>query len=150
MIIPSTGPGWHYSETEVHSIEDLPGHDQLFGFCYKITNIKTGAFYIGKKQFWNRRRKKLTIKERKDSRKKFKEVVNESDWLGYWGSNEDLRKDLALLGPVYFKREILALARTPKYLSYLEARYQFCLDVLSVDTYNKNILGRFFSRDLEG
>lgn len=151
MMQPATqGSKWCYAYTVVHAIEDLPDHDTIFGFCYKITNLKTGAFYIGKKQFYNRRRKKLTLKEKKTSRKKFKEVVKESDWMEYWGSNEDLQRDVAELGPEFFTREILALARSAKYLSYLEAKYQFLYDVLSVPTYNKNILGRFFARDVEG
>jgi hypothetical protein len=140
---------WHFRDTAVHSLEALPNHQNLFGFCYKITNLKTGSFYIGKKQFWNTRRKKLTLKEKKTSRKKYKEVIKESDWKDYWGSNEDLQKDVFMLGPSFFKREILDLAHTPKYLSYLEAQYQFHYNVLSVSSYNKNILGRFFPRDLE-
>lgn len=149
MIVSATGAStWHYAYTPVQAIEELPDYDKLFGFCYKITNLKTGAFYIGKKQFHNRRRKKLTLKEKKTSRKHYKQVVKESDWKDYWGSNEDLQKDVAELGPAYFKREILALAHSPKYLSYLEAKYQFYYDVLAVPTYNKNILGKFFPRDI--
>jgi hypothetical protein len=150
MILSTTIENkWHYGYSRIHALEDLPDHQSLFGFCYKITNLKTGNFYIGKKQFWNSRRKKLTLKEKKTSRKKYKVVIKESDWKDYWGSNENLQKDVASLGPSFFKREILALANTPKCLSYLEAKYQFFYDVLTVPSYNKNILGRFFTHDLE-
>lgn len=135
----------------VQKLEDLPDHASLFGFCYRITNLVTGSFYIGKKQFYFSRKKKLTKKETAaDKRRKDYKIVNsESNWMNYWGSSEELERDVKALGPACFKREILALARTKKYLSYLEIKYQFDHDVLSSGAYNKNILGRFYPRDIE-
>lgn len=142
---------WLYCNKPVQSIEDLPDHSSLFGFCYRITNLVTGSFYIGKKQFHFSRKKKLTKKETlADKRRKDYKIVNsESNWLHYWGSNEELQSDVKALGPAYFTREIIALARSKKYLSYLEIKHQFEHDVLAGATYNKNILGRFFPRDIE-
>ena len=34
-----------------------------FGFIYKITNLETGKFYIGKKAFIHNKKKNLTKKE---------------------------------------------------------------------------------------
>jgi len=142
---------WHYNQLIIRRIEDLSDHATLFGFCYKITNLKTGRIYIGKKQFYTKRRKKLCKKERyADKRKKqYKIEVKESDWINYWGSNKELMDDIKQFGFSDFKREILSLAWSKKYLGYLEIKYQFHYDVLTGKTYNKNILGRFFSRDIE-
>ena len=34
-----------------------------YGFIYKITNLETGKYYIGKKAFFHNKKKKLTKKE---------------------------------------------------------------------------------------
>jgi hypothetical protein len=142
---------WFYQHSAVRCLQDLPDHENLFGFCYKITNVRTGSIYIGKKQFYTIRKKKLGKKERTADkrRKQYKVEVKESNWMDYWGSNKELQQDIEQWGTADFKREILALARTQKYLSYLEIKYQFAFDVLQQNTYNKNILGRFYSRDIE-
>lgn len=142
---------WYYNGTVIRCADDLPGHRELMGFCYKITNLKTGAIYIGKKHFFSSLRKKLGKKEVSTDRRKktYRVVVKESDWMNYWGSNLELKEDIRQQGIALFKREILALARSKKYLGYLEAKYQFQYDVLSGKTYNRNILGRFFSTDIE-
>ena len=142
---------WLYYGKPVQSIEDLPDYIQLFGFCYKITNLKTSAIYIGKKNFFSSRKKKLSKKELStDKRKKtYKIVTAESDWRTYWGSNKQLQEDVQQLGEHSFSREILELAKTKKFLTYLELKYQFIFNVLGQTSYNGNILGRFYSRDLE-
>jgi hypothetical protein len=142
---------WYYQGFPIQQLEDLPDHPSLFGFCYRITNLATGGFYIGKKQFHSSRKKKLTKKETvaDKRRKSYKIVSSESDWMNYWGSNEELRSDVKQLGSNCFRREIIALARSKKYLSYLEIKHQFEHDVLAAAAYNKNILGRFFPRDIE-
>ena len=38
---------WLYEQKQVADINDIPEGTQ--GFIYKITNLKTGKFYIGKK-----------------------------------------------------------------------------------------------------
>lgn len=142
---------WHYNRLLIRRIEDLPDHTSLFGFCYKITNLKTGGIYIGKKQFWSTTKKKLTRSEQSPDqrKKKYKRVCKESNWKDYCGSNPQLKDDLAKWGPHFFTKEILAVAHSKKHLSYLEAHYQFHFDVLRQKSYNKNILGKFFAQDLE-
>ena len=124
-----------------------------YGFIYKITNLKTNKFYIGKKAFFHNKKKKLTKKELAEQtgpgRKKTKEVTYaESDWKTYWGSCKPLLEDVALIGEDKFYREILELAWNSKHLSYLEAKYQFVLGCLEKDSYNDNIQGRYFKKDL--
>lgn len=144
---------WTYAPTDkvVLQLEDLPNHDEVVGFVYKITNLKTGKFYIGKKSLHATRKTRLSKKEKTTTgtRKIFKRVVKESDWLTYHGSSADLKHDVGKLGPEFFKREILELCCTKKYLTYCELSYQIKHDVLKSNSYNGNILGRYYSRDME-
>lgn len=60
------------------------------GFVYCITHHQTGRKYIGKKVFYFSRKVKGT--ETKSKRTKV-----ESDWRDYFGSNEELLKDVSAL-----------------------------------------------------
>lgn len=142
---------WLYQQSLIHHLHDLPDHQNLFGFCYKITNLQTGQIYIGKKQLYSIQKKRLPKKNQPtDKRKKnYQTVIKQSDWINYWGSNQQLKKDVQQFGATQFQREILALARSKKYLGYLEVKYQFIYDVLNCKTYNQNILGKYYPQDLE-
>ncbi len=135
----------------ISKVEDLPNHEEIIGFVYRITNLKTGKFYIGKKSLYHERKTRLSKKEKTTtgSRKTFKRVVKESDWMTYHGSSADLKDDVARLGPENFKREILELCCTKKYLNYCELSHQVKHDVLTTNSYNGNILGRYYGRDME-
>ena len=61
-----------------------------YGFVYVITNLTNQKKYIGKKFFWSLKRKQVN--------KKKKRITVESDWKKYWGSNDELKKDISLLG----------------------------------------------------
>ena len=132
------------------SLEDFP--EDSFGFIYKITNIVTGKFYIGKKSLYHNVKKKLTKKElaeqsgpgRKATTKK---VQKESDWATYWGSNKEILEEIKSKGNLAFTREILKLVNTKKELTYWEVAFQCQYDVLLIDSYNDNILGKFFKKD---
>lgn len=136
---------------KVSSIEEIPDYQNLVGFVYKITNTLTGKFYIGKKDFYHLRKTKISKREKTTTgtRKTFKRTIKESDWLSYYGSSKDLKDDVLKFGSQNFKREILEFCCTKKYLSYCEVKHQFLNDVLSNNSYNGNILGKFFPRDLD-
>jgi hypothetical protein len=124
-----------------------------FGFIYKITNLETNKFYIGKKVFIHNKKKKLTKKEIAEQsgpgRKPTTKVVQaESDWKTYWGSSKDLLADVKLLGEDKFEKLILTTCSSKKSLTYYELFYQVHYNVLRVESYNDNILGKFFRKDL--
>jgi hypothetical protein len=124
-----------------------------FGFIYKITNLETNKFYIGKKVFIHNKKKKLTKKEIAEQsgpgRKPTTKVVQaESDWKIYWGSSKDLLADVKLLGEDKFEKLILTTCSSKKSLTYYELFYQVHYNVLKVESYNDNILGKFFRKDL--
>jgi hypothetical protein len=142
---PATG------RRRIEKLEDLPDHTQVTGFVYKITNLKTGKFYIGKKSLYAATKKKVSKTEiaKTKTRKRIIRGVKESDWKKYWGSSKDLKEDIKLLGAANFQREILELCCSKKYLAYAELAWQMKYEVLKHETYNGNILGRYYHRDME-
>lgn len=128
---------WKYPEG--FNIEDY------YGFVYKIVNKENNKFYIGKKIFHNTR-KLPPLKGQKRKRT----VIKESNWKTYWGSSKFLLEDLKNLGEDKFDKIILRLCKTKKEATYWEMHYQCVYEVLNKpsQTYNDNILGKFFSKDL--
>ena len=141
---------WILNYKAIDSIEDIPDYENVVGFIYRITNARTGKFYIGKKNLQHSRKTRITKKEKLETktRKTFKKVIKESDWLTYYGSSKELSADVAKYGEAYFTREIVQLCKSKKYLSYCEIEWQIKLDVLRADSYNGNILGRYYKKDM--
>jgi len=142
---------WRYKSKTVTDIKDLPNHEFLEGFVYKITNTLTGQIYIGKKSLYSNLKKRIGVREKAatKTRKTFHRIRKESDWQAYYGSSKDLQADIIKLGKENFKREILELCCSKKYLSFCEVAWQIKLDVLKTNSYNANVLGRWYSRDME-
>ena len=114
--------------------------NKMEGFVYIITNLTNNKKYIGKKHFWSRQ------KDRKTGRRK----TQESDWMNYFGSCDELKEDVKLLGKDNFLREILYLCPHKKSMSYYETYEQFHRNVLfSNDYYNTNIGGTFYMSESE-
>jgi hypothetical protein len=141
---------WIYKTKQISHLEDLPNYNELYGFVYRITCIFNGKFYIGKKVFKFSRKKKIPkyIKKSTKTRKIYERVVKDSDWLDYYGSSKELADDIKAFGQGNFKREIIELCCSKKQLSYAELKWQIKEDVLTNYTYNGNILGRFYPKDL--
>ena len=137
---------------EYDSVDKFP--ENCIGFVYKITNIKTGKFYIGKKSLFSNVRKKLTKKELAEysgpGRKPTKKLVtSESNWLDYWGSNKGILQEIKEEGTDSFRKEILKFCFNKKQLTYWEVHYQCVNEVLLTDkSYNDNVLAKFFRKDL--
>jgi hypothetical protein len=121
------------------SIEELP--EDCVGFVYLITNNTNGRKYIGKKlaKFAKTSYKVVKLKNGTKKRKKIRSKID-SDWLTYYGSNDELKKDVQNLGSENFTREILFICKSKAECSYIEAREQFTHKVLeSADYYNGQI-----------
>ena len=130
---------WYYNNQE---ITELP--EDCVGFVYLIVNKANGRMYIGKKlaKFSKTTYKTVTLKNGTKKKKKIKGKV-ESDWLDYYGSSNELNKDVESLGKENFSREILFFCKSKAECSYIEAREQFARKVLeSDDYYNNNIMCR--------
>lgn len=146
---------WQYKNKSIRSITDLPNNENIVGFIYKITRIDKnsnsfGKIYIGKKVFHNNNRKKISKREitQTNTRKRIKVVTKESNWSSYYGSCKELKEDIEKLGVLHFKREILELCYTKKYMSFCEIEHQIKNDVLKVNSYNGNIMSRYYRKDM--
>ena len=146
---------WLYQGEAMTSVEDFP--PSTFGFTYRITHTPSDKAYIGKKVLQFTRKAKLTKKdlavyEGQSGRKPtYKQVVKESDWKTYWGSNKELLKLLKTEPKENFKREILTCAPSKKLLTYEETKALFLYQVLErpEEYFNDNILGKFYRKDFD-
>ncbi len=122
---------WIYKNQPV---EQLP--EDCVGFVYIITNTVSGRMYVGKKlaRFKTTRYKMHTQKNGKKVRKKIRGAVA-SDWQEYYGSSDQLNRDVELLGRDRFRREILYYCRSKAECNYIEAREQFARRVLESHQY---------------
>ena len=125
----------------VFDSDDIGDH---YGFVYRITNTTTGKSYIGRKYFVQKRKPKGGKRR----------VTSESNWKQYYGSSDELKRDIKENGRDTFRREILSLHTTLGRTNYEETRQLFLNEVLtkrltdgSPAYYNSNILGRYYRKD---
>lgn len=119
---------WTHNNT---LFESIPDDCTAIGYVYLITNNTSNKKYIGKKNFYTNRTKVKTVTLKTGLKKKKNvRVKAESDWMKYYGSSEDLKKDVDLYGTENFSRQILRLCYSKGELSYYEIRYQLMEDVL--------------------
>jgi len=115
----------------------LSGEDlsDYYGFIYRITNLKNGKKYLGKKQLRFKRKRK-PLKNKKNCRRD--EV--ESDWKTYCSSSNSVLEAIALEGKGNFSFEIIKLCKNKFELSYFEAEEQFKERVLFREDYYNGII----------
>ena len=136
---------------EYDSVDKFPSN--CVGFIYKITNVKTGKFYIGRKSLYSNTKKRLTKAEKAlqtgpGRKPTSKRVIAESNWINYWGSNKTILQEIKESGTDYFRKEIIKFCFSTKELTYWEMHFQCINEVLLTDkSYNTNILGKFFPND---
>ena len=146
---------WLYNEKEITDISQFPSN--TFGFVYEVITPE-GKKYIGKKVLYHNQKKKLTKAELAEQsgrgrKKSFRIIQKESDWKKYYGSNKHLKNQITegkvTLGDL--KKQIIEIGFNKKHLTYLETKYLFQLEVLEKpdEYYNDNILGKFFTKDLD-
>ena len=114
-------------------IDELP--EDCEAFVYLITNITDNRKYVGKKLA-----KFKTTKPPLKGRKNKRRGTKESDWREYWGSSDNLLRDVEELGQNKFTREILYYCKSRGLASYLEAKEQFDRRVLATDEYYNGII----------
>jgi hypothetical protein len=143
---------WIYNGRFITELNDMP--EGTIGFIYKITNGKTGEYYIGKKNVLSTRKRKFGKKEiaiLTDKRlKTYEMITKESDWKSYRSSNKLVNEWFNDKENDQLELRILRFCSSTKSLTYYELQEQFSHDVLS-DRFalNDNLLGKFFRKDLE-
>lgn len=138
---------WLYNNEQIN---ELP--EDCVGFVYLITNLTNNRRYIGKKlaKFSRTSTKTVVLKNGTKKKKKVRSKID-SDWQEYYGSSNELNKDIETLGKENFTREILYFCKSKAECSYVEAREQFTRRVLeSTDYYNNNIMCRIHGSHILG
>lgn len=132
---------WKYKNKNIVAIPE-----DFIGFVYLITNKLDSRIYIGKKLFNSTRRSKIGVREKAatKTRKKYKINIKDSGWQDYHSSCTELQNDIKTLGKENFTFKILELCKTKAELTYKEVKTQFEFNVLETNSYNGNILSRFF------
>lgn len=75
------------------TLRDMP--EGVVGIIYRIENLTTGKYYIGRKTVASKKRKKLTAKEKGTGKKTTKIQMCESPgWKTYCGSNVTLKEEV--------------------------------------------------------
>lgn len=116
---------WKYNG----KVWDRESYPNAYGFVYLITCKVTKKKYIGCKTLHSHRRVPVKGSVRR------RRVTKESDWRTYYGSSEELKKDVETMGSDNFSREILHVCYNKAQLHYLEAKEQFDRGVLLSDDY---------------
>lgn len=127
---------WYYRDELINEIPD-----GFITFVYCITNLKNNRKYIGKKLFYFTKTSYKVVKQKNGvkKRKRIKTLV-ESDWRKYYGSSDELNKEIKSIGTQHFRRDILYLCKSKAEASYLEAKLQFEKGVLETDEYYNGII----------
>jgi hypothetical protein len=104
--------------------ENVPENlDEWFGFIYLIERLnaknKEKKYYYGCKLL-KKTIKLAPLKGKKRKRKK----ITDSDWKDYYGSSEELKKDVEKYGKENFKRTILKMVTCKWQLKFEELRIQ--------------------------
>lgn len=114
---------WIY-KNRIFTEEDIESN---LGFVYIITNLSNNRKYVGKKFFTKAASKQIKGKKKK--------IRVKSDWVSYFGSNEELKQEVKTLGEENFHREILYLCKTRAECSYRESYEIFIRDALLKEEY---------------
>jgi hypothetical protein len=130
---------WFYNNIEFTQ-KDV---ETYYGFVYLIENITTGKKYIGRKFFTKSGTQQIKGKKKK--------IRKQSDWMTYWSSSDEVKKDVQQYGKENFKRTILHLCKTRAPCSYWETYEIFTRNaLLSEEYYNSWVSCKIHRAHLKG
>lgn len=98
--------------------------EDWFGFIYRIVDTDNNKHYVGKKQFFSHRTKKVA------NRKNKKHFLVESNWKKYTGSSTNVNEAIETKGKDKFVFIIESLHSSKSSLHYAEVKLQIDDDVL--------------------
>lgn len=157
---------WIYEDKSIYKIADLPKDLQdSYGFIYELVG-SNGKRYIGQKQFFSVRskvasskqvqlkgkshfrRKKIKGGSKAGEMKYYEEVRKETDWLTYYGSSDEVKKDIK--NGVTFEKIILELVPRKGLMLYKETKAIICSGALEDNNYyNRHVMNKFYANNLE-
>jgi hypothetical protein len=125
-----TKPQWEYQGKVVESLKDMPPN--TLGIVYRIENLDTGKYYIGRRTVCGNKKRKLTVVEKKlpeNSRKTWAyELKESSGWKTYCGSNVTLKAEVA--NGANIKKYILHYCFSKAEITYRESAEIICSGAL--------------------
>lgn len=140
---------WTFNGVDITDYSQMP--ENTIGFIYKIYNLDTGKYYIGRKGVSGNKRRKLTAKEKLLPENKRKTFVIENKesagWKTYCGSNEVLKEEVK--NGANIKKEILHYCFTKSEMTYMETREILCSGALvDENSYNGWIKATIYKKYL--
>lgn len=149
IVVPERILNLDFGFGETIKFDDHMIPEKAVGFVYIMNYLADDGqmyYYIGKKNFFSKRKKKFGKKKlaaMTDKRAKKYEIVIKPDYKNYFSSNAELKK--AYKDGRLIHRTILKICFSKAELTYQETKFQFKHEVLERDEYlNGNILGRFY------
>ena len=111
------------------------------GFVYIVEALVpelSGKKYVGQKLLWGRTAPK---KNKDGTKKRGSRRRIQSDWKKYYGSSEEIKRDVLTHGESAFRRTILHLCKSKSEMNYLELKEQMDRRVLFRDDYYNSFMG---------
>lgn len=141
---------WTFEGNPITDYSQMP--KGTIGIIYRIDNLTTKKYYIGRKTVASLKSRKLTKKEKllpENKGKTIKKVFKSySTWKSYVGSN-DLLKDEIKKGHKYKKR-ILRYCFSKTEITYFETKEIVCSGCMEDDNcYNDWFSARVYKRNLK-
>lgn len=149
MAIKKDKVNWEYKGEVISSYSQMP--EGTIGFIYKIYNLDSGKYYIGRKGVAGNKKRKLTAKEKllpENNRKTYVIEHKEStSWKSYCGSNETLKEEVKNGARV--RKEILHYCFSKAEMTYTETREILCSGALiDENSYNGWIKATIYKKFL--
>lgn len=140
---------WTYLGENIESLSQMPVG--TLGIIYKIYNLTTGKYYIGRKGVSSNKKRKLTVKEKLLPENKRKTVIVEqkesSGWKTYCGSNLELKEEIKKGHKI--RKEILHFCFSKAEITYMETKEILCSGALiDVNSYNGWVKATVYKKNL--
>lgn len=144
-----TTANWFYQGKEITSIKDIP--ENVLGVIYKIYNLDTQMYYVGRRTIRSNRRRKLTLAEKKIKGNEKKTFITEmkeaSGWKSYAGSNLTLKAEVAKGARI--RKEILHYCYSKAEITYKETAEILCSGaLLDSKSYNSWVKATIYKKHL--
>lgn len=111
------------------------------GFVYIVEALAPGLAgkkYVGQKLLWGKTaaKKNADGTKKRGSRRRIP-----SDWKKYYGSSEEIKRDILIYGVENFRRSIIHLCKSKSEMNYIELQEQIDRRVLFREDYYNHFIG---------
>jgi hypothetical protein len=156
---------WIYDGKRIESVEDIPEeHKDSYGFIYNIVTSE-GREYIGRKNLYLRKdreigkrelekcpdKRKLNKRKSKRGKRKgqwiyYEKRLEDSGWVDYTGSNDQLNKDIK--NGIHYTKYILRFVKEEGMMNYQETKAIICTGALEQEKFYNYHAGKFYKKNI--